>query len=246
MWCPKPSSSRLSGEAENQGPRNTQGCSSAGCSSTSDIFYDFGGHSATNCITLSFFKMSQQNTQSSTSESTAAAASSTTTLSQPSGTSQHEREVKALLQEANAMLSKLTQLQALTVTQESSDELRVAIKAYEAQVRARTALWTLEPSHAFRPLREGELDNTTPIKVELAGGQETWLRQTKAGTLVPSSHDDGATVGSIVPLGALVQQLNCTLTWSKDDGLVINHPAYGKIAAQTIGNCPVISEAQAP
>ncbi|CAE7467813.1 RE1 [Symbiodinium necroappetens] len=67
----------------------------------------------------------------------------------------------------------------------------------------------------------------------------------KAGTLVPSSHDDGAAVGSIVPLGALVQQLNCTLTWSKDDGLVINHPSYGKIAAQTIGNCPVISEAQA-
>ncbi|CAE7454971.1 unnamed protein product, partial [Symbiodinium necroappetens] len=189
--------------------------------------------------------MPQQSTQSSTLDSTAAATSSTTTSSQPSGMSQHEREVKALLQEANAMLSKLTQLQALTVTQESSDELRVAIKAYEAQVRARTALLDSGASHAFRPLREGELDNTTPIKVELAGGQETWLRQTKAGTLVPSSHDDGATAGSIVPLGALVQQLNCTLTWSKDDGLVINHPSYGKIAAQTIGNCPVISEAQA-
>ncbi|CAE7189867.1 TY5A [Symbiodinium sp. KB8] len=195
-------------KGKSQGPSNAQGRSSAGCSPVSDVFYDFGGHSATDCIAFGLF-------------------------------------YNALLQEANAMLSKLTQLQALTVTQESSDELRVAIKAYEAQVRARTALLDSGASHAFRPLREGELDKTTPIKVELAGGQETWLRQTKAGTLVPSSQDDGATVGSIVPLGALVQQLNCTLTWNKDDGLVINHPSYGKIAAQTIGNCPVISEAQA-
>ena len=63
--------------------------------------------------------------------------------------------------------------------------------------------------------------------------------------MVPSSQDDGGQVGSIVPLGALVQQLNCTLAWTKDDGLIINHPSCGKITAQTVGNCPVIPEGQA-
>ena len=173
------------------------------------------------------------------------ATSSTASSQQPSGTHQHEQEVKALLQEANAMLSKLAQLQTLTVAPGTTDELRVAIKAYEAQAQARTALLDSGASHAFRPLREGEIEATTPIKVELAGGQETWLRQTRAGTLVPSSQDDGGQVGSIVPLGALVQQLNCTLAWTKDDGLIINHPSCGKITAQTVGNCPVIPEGQA-
>ncbi|OLQ10709.1 Retrovirus-related Pol polyprotein from transposon TNT 1-94 [Symbiodinium microadriaticum] len=177
--------------------------------------------------------------------SAGAVTSSTASSQQPSGAHQHEQEVKALLQEANAMLSKLAKLQTLTIAQGTTHELRVAIKAYEAQVQARTALLDSGASHAFRPLREGEMETTTPIKVELAGGQETWLRQTKAGTLVPSSQDDGGQVGSIVPLGALVQQLNCTLAWTKDDGLIINHPSCGKITAQTVGNCPVIPEGQA-
>ncbi|CAE7714237.1 unnamed protein product, partial [Symbiodinium necroappetens] len=152
----------------------------------------------------------------------AKAKAATTSAAQPLASASN---AGALLQEANAMLSKLAQLQPMKL-----------------KFKLERRFWTRAPP---TPFGRYVIETTTPIKAELAGGQETWLRQTKAGTLVPSSQDDGGQVKSIVPLGALVQQLNCTLAWTKDDGLIINHPSCGKITAQTVGNCPVIPEGQA-
>ena len=48
-----------------------------------------------------------------------------------------------------------------------------------------------------------------------------------------------------MPLGSLVQDLNCELTWGRRRGLEIVHPVHGVIRPKVVGQCPLVGEAQA-
>ena len=49
----------------------------------------------------------------------------------------------------------------------------------------------------------------------------------------------------ILPLGALVQQLGCDLSWSRKTGLKVSHPQFGELRTFVRGNHPMIGETQA-
>ena len=96
-------------------------------------------------------------------------------------------------------------------------------------------------SNAMRTATEEEYGNGIPVRVTLAGEEERILRQNRQGTvLVPSSSGEGGTTQPIVPLGALISELGCSLRW-KPEGLHLLHPQRGHIKVQIKNNCPEVS-----
>ena len=104
-------------------------------------------------------------------------------------------------------------------------------------------------THAVIPYGE-TLQGLEPVSVTLAGdGRQSWYR-TRGGTLVvpPSETGDSKTEPpqTILPLGALVESLGCSLTWSKRGGLKVVHPKLGVLKTGVAQNtCPYLQECQA-
>ncbi|CAE7212420.1 TY2B-DR3 [Symbiodinium microadriaticum] len=151
-----------------------------------------------------------------------------------------ESELKSLLQEASAMLKEIRQLKAFSITTTQIQNQAVRFGCDPAT--GRTGLLDSRASHPFREASEEEIQASN--HVQLAGGREVVLAQGKSGTLMASKTGD-ATSGPIVPLGALVQELGCQLSWTRRGGLVIRHPQHGVIRPTMIGRCPVVAESQA-
>ena len=181
---------------------------------------------------------------SSSSMPTSSAAS---TLECPAAPKEKDEEVRELLKEANAMLSKLTKLQALEVrTNQSVGELSAAIKAAGLEGEEGFALLDSGASHAFRTEKRALVDQAVPVRVELAGGQYITLKQNRAGTLLAAADDpEAANATPILPLGALVQKLGCELTWTRKGGLKVLHPQFGVLKTFVKGNHPMLAETQA-
>ena len=131
---------------------------------------------------------------------TTSAASSTATLENP-GVDERTQEIGALLQQANAMLNKLTRLQALQVTQDKSlKELTTQMAGLGFNEEERMALLDSGASHPFRERALLE-DDGVPVRVELAGGKSVTLQQNKAGTLMPTADSENAQdVSTILPV----------------------------------------------
>ncbi|CAE7319561.1 RE1, partial [Symbiodinium sp. KB8] len=89
-----------------------------------------------------------------------------------------------------------------------------------------------------------ELLGADHVRVQLAGGREVVLSQGRHGSLL-AEKTGAASSAPIVPLGALVQELGCQVSWSRRGGLVIRHPQHGAIRPEIVGRCPVVAEAQA-
>ncbi|CAE7296882.1 RE1 [Symbiodinium sp. KB8] len=161
--------------------------------------------------------------------------------SAPTAATGSEGDLRELLREANSMLKEMRQLKMLTV----NDVLAQARTSGCNNDGGRTGLLDSGASHPFRQGTDVELGSADKVKVQLANGQEIVLAQNKAGTLLASSStsDDAST--PIVPLGALVQDLNCELTWGRRRGLEIKHPVHGAIRPRVVGRCPIIGETQA-
>ena len=155
--------------------------------------------------------------------------------------------MKELIKEANAMLSKLTKLQALEVkTNQSIGELSAAIKAAGLDSEEGFALLDSGASHAFKTAAQADMDKATPVSVELAGGQYVTLKQNRAGTLLAAADDpEAARTTSILPLGALVQELGCDLTWTRKGGLKVVDHEFGVLKTFVKGNHPMLAETQA-
>ncbi|CAE7845141.1 GIP, partial [Symbiodinium necroappetens] len=157
------------------------------------------------------------------------------------------QEITALLQEANAMLNKLTRLQAIQVATDTSlQELSTQMRSLGIQDEERMALLDSGASHPFRERDDQETMRETPVRVDLAGGQSVVLQQNQAGTLLPTTTGrNPQDVSTILPLGALVQSLGCELTWTRKGGLKIVHPQFGTLRTVVRGNCPLLGETQA-
>ena len=188
----------------------------------------------------------QAQEETSTTPSVPADNSSTNTAtsSTDDGGAAHREQMRQLLQEANSMLSKI-KLMGLKVeeTNQATEDLELFMRSAGLD---RFGLALLD-SGASHPLREAvddqEFKRAFNVKVELADGRAVDLRQTSSGTLL--SDQPSGTQPPIVPLGSLVQQLGCTVTWSKRRGFRVHHPEHGEIVVKMNGNCPMISEVEA-
>ncbi|CAE7436865.1 unnamed protein product [Symbiodinium sp. CCMP2592] len=103
-------------------------------------------------------------------------------------------------------------------------------------------------THAVIPFHE-RLRNLEKVPVTLAGDEkQEWLR-TQGGTLVVPPDPlapAGRPVQTILPLGALVESLNCQVHWSKRKGLRVVHPTLGVLTTRISDNtCPYVAEDQA-
>ncbi|CAE7758600.1 RE1 [Symbiodinium sp. CCMP2456] len=150
---------------------------------------------------------------------------------------------QALLSEfeqANSMLKEMRQLRMLTV-----HDVTASAKALGMDPECgRTGLLDSGASHPYRPGTEEEISAATTVRVQLANGEEVALAQSPTGTLLARKASPDDLVSPIVPLGSLVQDLNCELTWGRRRGLEIKHPLHGTIRPKVVGPCPLIGEAQ--
>ena len=79
--------------------------------------------------------------------------------------------------------------------------------------------------------------------VTLAGDGTKVLSQNQWGTIV-IPEQQAEKVQPIVPLGALITELGCTLHWTQKE-LKLNHPRHGRIKVSLRGRCPELGIADA-
>ena len=144
-----------------------------------------------------------------------------------------ESDLKNLLQEANAMLKEMRQLKMLSLR--STEVENMASFHHCNHQDGRSGLLDSGASHAFRVARDEEVEAAAKVKVQLANGAEVTLAQHRRGTLLATSATSGEAV-PIVPLGSLVQDLGCDLTWTRRRGLEIKHPNHGVIKPRVVEN----------
>ncbi|CAE7383237.1 unnamed protein product, partial [Symbiodinium necroappetens] len=149
---------------------------------------------------------------SSTASSAATPAASTTTASENTPAAQPpEDDIRSLLKEANNMLKEMRQLKMLTV----GDVLASATEMGMSSEGERTGLLDSGASHPYRSGTDEEFSAATTVRVQLATGEEVALAQSPTGTLLAKKASPEDMVSPIVPLGSLVQELNCELTWGR-------------------------------
>ena len=114
---------------------------------------------------------------------------------------------------------------------------------------APVALLDSGATHAVIPYSDG-LRDLDSVPVTLAGdSKEEWWK-TRGGTLViPPTEVSGKAptdLQTILPLGGLVENLGCSVTWNKRSGLKVQHPVHGVLKTGVGKNtCPFIQEDQA-
>ena len=92
-------------------------------------------------------------------------------------------------------------------------------------------------THALRPQMPGEpIGHYSQVHVTLAGDKKMVMKLSPGGVIVGQPN-----VEPIVPMGALVTTLGCTLQWA-DTHLVINHPTMGQIPTVIQDGCPMVSK----
>ena len=137
------------------------------------------------------------------------------------------------------------------------DSLRAMTREYEAKMMrfqeendkiSAVALLDSGATHPVVPF-ESDMSDLQKVPVTLAGdSKQEWFR-TRGGTLVvpPGGvSEDRSRPQTILPLGALVENLGCSLTWSKRGGLKVRHPALGVLKTGVGRNtCPFLQEDQA-
>ena len=144
-----------------------------------------------------------------------------------------ESEMRSLISEVNATLKEMRQLKAASLM----------IKSVGGDpVTGRSGLLDSGASHPFRLATEEELKDATRVKVQLAYGSEVTLAQNQAGTLLAVSPGGEDATTPIVPMGSLVQDLGCELSWTRNGGLKIHHPVHGVIRPHVVGSCPLVGE----
>ena len=94
-------------------------------------------------------------------------------------------------------------------------------------------------SHPLRPGSEEEVNGCSSVQVTLAGDGTTTLAQNHLGTIVVPERE-AKDIQPIVPLGALVMDLGCSLSWTRSS-LKLTHPRHGNIRVAVKGKCPEVA-----
>ena len=117
------------------------------------------------------------------------------------------------------MLKEMRQLRMLTM-----EDINAQARALGMEPETgKSGLLDSGASHAFRAGSKEEVDSANRARVQLATGDYVTLAQNRGGTLLATKSTDQDMACPIVPLGSLVQDLNCELTWGRRRGLEIVH-----------------------
>ena len=158
-------------------------------------------------------------------------------------------ELQNFVKEVNTMLQRMSALRTMRVREPIAPELarlENAVESFELPEEP-WALLDSGATHPFKNIEPRDSEDTLPVQVTLADGNQVVLQQNRAGTLMPakgSSMASGTSSTTIVPLGTLVQELGCTISWDRQ-GLRVKHPEHGVITTHVAGSCPFIGEAKA-
>ena len=171
----------------------------------------------------------------------ATTASASGSENRPGAAEVPEAQVKQLLQEANAILKEMRQMKMLSLSSTVVENMAVGHGCSPQD--GRTGLLDSGASHPFRVAPQEEIEVSKRVRVQLADGGEVVLAQNRGGTLLAAAPKEGDAATPIVPLGALVQDLGCDVSWTRKRGLEIRHPEHGLIRPKVVGPCPVVGEA---
>ena len=160
--------------------------------------------------------------------------------------------MKGLLEEANKMLRTISTPRAgegdrdvkLEKLQKQLDDLRSlrVFRVARIEVNEEEGLIDSGATHSLRGWRKSDRHKRLKdIQVTLAGGRTMPLKMTMGGTMI----SDDPNTEPIVPMGKMISRLGCTLGWTKEDGLIVNHPSKGVIGTKSRGGCPYVEKAAA-
>ena len=91
-------------------------------------------------------------------------------------------------------------------------------------------------THPLRPLKSGEnIERFKKVPVTLANGEIIQLRMTPGEVMVTDRED----IEPILPMGAMVQLLQCQIQWTEEEVKIV-HPSRGTLPVETVGGCPQI------
>lgn len=169
-----------------------------------------------------------------------------------SGDDHNNDTMKELLEEANKMLKTITAPKAsegerdvkLEKLQRQLDDLRSlrVFRVARIEVNEEEGLIDSGATHSLHGWRRSDRHKRLKdIQVTLAGGRTMNLKITTGGTMI----SEDPNTEPIVPMGKMISRLGCTLGWTKDDGLIVNHPFKGMISTKSRGGCPYIDKAAA-
>ena len=128
-------------------------------------------------------------------------------------------------------------------------EGQARIRAVDASVgdsaQEQTALLDSGATHTVLNPTAVSQSCLAPCMVSLAGDQKQMWSQTPGGSLVAPPKLEGGETQTILPLGSLIEQLGCSIRWTKRGGLQLMHPRLGRLETSIRSGCPQLSKRQA-
>ena len=120
------------------------------------------------------------------------------------------------------------------------------IRAVQVKALAQEEPMALPATHAVIDASSVPEAELIPCTVSLAGDQrlQVW-HQTPGGSLVAPGNKEGSVSQTILPLGCLIEQLGCSVRWSRKSGLHLVHPRLGRLKTSLKSGCPQLGKGQA-
>eukprot|EP00438_Fugacium_kawagutii_P029791 Skav227164 [mRNA] locus=scaffold502:278286:285743:- [translate_table: standard] len=166
-----------------------------------------------------------------------------------------DQSMKGLLEEASRMLKNLSSdtvssSSTMTVKEEEVPATRKEVleKLEQRLKRMKTfrirrinhgsiqGLVDSGATHALRPKHKNEsLSSFSKVDVNLANGSVVTMFMTRGGVMV----SEDASIEPIIPMGALVEKLGCSLSWEEGE-MQITHPVRGRLPITVCDGCPQI------
>eukprot|EP00439_Symbiodinium_sp_Y106_P015157 s5414_g2.t1 len=155
-------------------------------------------------------------------------------------------DIKEMLADVGKMLKQMTtaNMKRATVVEAGFEQ---KLKDVEAKMKALSVeceeghvdgLLDSGASHAMRMAQGEEYERGSAVKVTLAGEDVREMKQNLHGTVLVENNGTNS-VQPIVPLGAVIEELDCSLQWKKGE-FQLRHPTKGVMKVKLVNNCPEI------
>ena len=155
-------------------------------------------------------------------------------------------DLKEMLSDVGKMLKQMTAANVKKIAvveqgfEQKLEEIEAAMKSSIVEVEddAMDGLLDSGATHAMRVAEANEYENGSSVKVTLAGEDVREMKQNIQGTVL-IENDGRQTVQPIVPLGAVIEELDCCLSWQRGS-FQLRHPEKGLLKVKLVNNCPEI------
>ncbi|CAE7551950.1 RE1 [Symbiodinium sp. KB8] len=155
-------------------------------------------------------------------------------------------DIKEMLADVGKMLKQMTAANIKKATiiesgfEQKLEEVEATLKssAVDSEDESLDGLLDSGASHAMRLAKGDEYAQGTSVKVTLAGEDVREMKQNVQGTVLIEG-DGKNQIQPIVPLGPVIEELDCSLVWQKGS-FQLRHPLKGLMKVKLVNNCPEI------